>query len=509
MKKIKKDNSGFTLVELLIAIVIIAIVMIPMYSNFRQSTYLNGKAKSAMDATNMASNIMEGLNAYAPDEIILGFYSVDKRTVSNNALSGLNILPNEVTFPSGSTGGYGDLKNVAITTDADGNVTSSYAEINLDTRAMTAGGSGYSYAGALYAETLNGSDAPERDAEYLKVKKSADDKYYFYIQNAQQARGTYDLIVELDASASSGYSGDINNDGIIDTGSGETERYNDYESAELTSINPLFDGVYTDSANALKEAEAFFFTKYTGSGSLKTGDLYPYLERTCAVTVMRDTNNFAKVICTNYYKIRNDGWVNLPVSGTHVNLGADFGSAGLSHTLSDVVVFDGSVYKQEPRDIYIYYMPNYNSKSGKLLDHFSVANVSNIPVNIHIVRLKTDETTTALEQNYCSELTITDDASDGYQTQIYSNLRDDITKSNADNQTNRNNFLRCRVTINGVSIASATPAYQEIVHENGGVKTEVTDRLYGLKIYVYKEGAAANGFSRDDLITTFDGSSSQ
>ena len=36
MKKIKKDNSGFTLVELLIAMAIIAIVLTPLYSNFRQ-----------------------------------------------------------------------------------------------------------------------------------------------------------------------------------------------------------------------------------------------------------------------------------------------------------------------------------------------------------------------------------------------------------------------------------------------------------------------------------------
>lgn len=503
MKNIKKDNSGFTLVELLIAIVIIAIVMIPMYSNFRESTYLNGKAKAAMDATNMASNIMEGLSAYAPDEIILGFYSVDKRNVSNNSLPELNILPNEVQL----TAGYGDLKNVTITTDAEGNVTDTQAEINLNTKGMTAGGSGYSYAGALYAETLNGAAAPERSNEYLKVKKSADDKYYFYIEGAKQARGTYDLIIELDASASSGYSGDLNNDGIIDTGAGESERYNDYESAEITSINPLFDGVYTDSSNAMSDAEAFFFTKYNGYGNLQAGDLYPYLERTCVITLMRDVDGFAKIMCTETYKIRSDGWVSLPVSGTWMDLNSSFDTN--VHTLSSVTVFDGSVYKQEPRDIYIYYMPNYQSKDGKVLDNFQISNASNIPVNVHIVRLKTAETTDALETTYRSSLTISDDASDGYQTQIYSNLRDNIMKSNADNQVNRNNFLRCRVTINGAWIASATPVYQEIVHENGGVKTAVMDRLYGVTIYVYEEGAAANGFSRDDLITIFDGSSSQ
>lgn len=508
MKNIKKDNSGFTLVELLIAIVIIAIVMIPMYSNFREATYLNGRAKAAMDATNMASNIMEGLSAYTPDEIILGFYSEDKRHVSDNTLPALNILPNEVSLADGGSAGYGDLKNVSITTDADGNVTATQAEINLNTNIMTPGGSGYSYATALYAETRSGSDVPERNAEYLKIKKSADDKYYFFIQGAEQARGTYDVIVELDASADSGYSGDLNNDGVIDTAASETERYNDYESAELTSINPLFDGVYTDSANAKSEAEAFFITKYTGSGSLKAGDLVPYLKRTFTVTVQNDAEGNAQITGTDIYSLAGSGWVNTPVSGTSVDLGWQF-SSYTSYTLPAVTIFDGSVYKQAPRNIYIYYIPNYRSTAGSVLDNFVIDNADNIPLNVHLIRLKTAETTEALETGYRSSLEIVDDATDGYQTQVYSNLRDNIMQNDTANKTNRNDFNRCKVTINGTWITTATPAYQEIVHENGGVKTEVSDRLYGVKIYVFKEGAAASGFSRDDLITTFDGSSSQ
>ncbi|MBP3458325.1 MAG: prepilin-type N-terminal cleavage/methylation domain-containing protein [Lachnospiraceae bacterium] len=507
MKNIKKDNSGFTLVELLIAIVIIAIVMIPMYSNFRESTYLNGRAKAAMDATNMASNIMEGLSAYAPDEIILGFYSVDDRHVSNNALPELNILPNEVQL----SGGYGDLKNVSITTDADGNVTASQAEINLNTKTMTSGGSGYSYANALFAETLNGAAAPERSAEYLKVKKSANDKYYFYIEGAKQARGTYDVIIEMDASADSGYSGDLNGDGVIDTSASESERYNDYEAAEITSMNPLFDGVYTDSSNGRDEAAAHFVSKFNIQWAhIVAEDLYPYLIRTLTITIERDINNFAVIRATETYSINKAaGGVQMPVSGCWVDLNTCFDGPNSYVPSSGVTIFDGSVYKQEPRDIYIYYIPNYKSTTTSVLDNFEINNVDDIPVNVHMVRLKTNETTEALESTYRSSLKITDDATDGYQTQIYSNLRDNILKNNADNQTNRNDFTRCRVTINGVAVMSATTAYQEMVHENGGVKTEVKDRLYSVRIFVYKEGAAADGFKRDDLITTFDGSSSQ
>jgi hypothetical protein len=51
--------------------------------------------------------------------------------------------------------------------------------------------------------------------------------------------------------------------------------------------------------------------------------------------------------------------------------------------------------------------------------------------------------------------------------------------------------------------------YNEIVHENGGVRTEVEDRVYAVKMYVYSEGAAAAGFPESMKITEFDGSALQ
>ena len=51
--------------------------------------------------------------------------------------------------------------------------------------------------------------------------------------------------------------------------------------------------------------------------------------------------------------------------------------------------------------------------------------------------------------------------------------------------------------------------YDEVVHDTGGIKTEKEDRMYGIKMYVYDQGAANAGFPDDMLITEFSGSSLQ
>ena len=491
MKQIKKDNRGFTLVELLIAVVVIAIVMIPLYSNFRQSTYLNSKAKAAMDATNMASNIMEGLSAYSAEEIILGFYSVDPRSISDNTLPKLGIVPNEVEI----TGSYGDVLA------AGDNRTKSFNSSLLPTDGSTC-----DYSSALYAEPLNPSTTiTSPSVENLKVKKSSSDKYYFYIEGAKQARGTYDVLVEMDASKDSKYSGDENRNGIIDNG--EVERYNDYESAQLTSVNPLFDGVYTEGASQRANAAAAFIThRKDTSKILYESDLYPYLNRKLTVTVSKDANDFIHITGQTTFSIMNKQPVTLN-GARYDDLKNSFDIA--EYNLPDVTIFDGSVYKQAPRNVYLYYEGNYESVHDHVIDNFIVVNAADVDVNFHIMRLKTSETTSALESNYRSSLAVIDDHIDGFQTRIFSNLRDDLTKSNADNKTNRENMDRCAVTINGAGKGTKDSDYNTVISDNGGVEKEVFDRLYKVTMYVYEEGAAAAGFPADQLITKFDGSSAQ
>ena len=55
----KKDNKGFTLLELLIAVIILAIVVVPMLRSFATSYRVNARSREIMRATTLAQNEME------------------------------------------------------------------------------------------------------------------------------------------------------------------------------------------------------------------------------------------------------------------------------------------------------------------------------------------------------------------------------------------------------------------------------------------------------------------
>ena len=490
MKKIKKDNSGFTLIELLIAIAIIAIVLTPLYSNFRQSTYLNGKAKKAMDATNMASNLMEGLSAYTPEEIILGFYSNDSVAGSiPERHNTLNIMPNEVTVAE-----YGDL------IPGSGGYTKGFITSDL-----VLGLGSYDYTGANYAQS-RGATASQPSMDQLKIKESPSGKYYFFAEGVHQARGTYDIVVELDTTHETGFSGDVNEDGVIDS----TEVYgiNDYESAQITNVNPLFDGVYTESVSQRQNAAAALLAKKTNPGiNLEPTDLYPGMARTINVVIEKDpSTGFVSVIVKDQYQIVSN--FSTP-GGQWVDLNNVFAGQTLIYSTTDKIVFDGSTYQQDPRSIYVYYNGNYYSNNTNYLDRFIIDNPDHIPVDLYLVRIKSSDTTETLENTYASSLRVNDVTGTG-DVNIYSNLRDNILKTDAQNATNRGDFRRCLTNIENRTVYSIPDAdYERVVHDTGGVKKEAEDRMYSVKMYVYDEGAANAGFPADMLVTEFTGSSLQ
>lgn len=81
-------NAGFSLVEMLIAVVILAIIVVPTLRLFVSSARINGKAKQSQRATTVAQDIMEGLKAYNIEELreqfnnpMEGFYVMDSKLI--------------------------------------------------------------------------------------------------------------------------------------------------------------------------------------------------------------------------------------------------------------------------------------------------------------------------------------------------------------------------------------------------------------------------------------------
>ncbi|MBR5348098.1 MAG: prepilin-type N-terminal cleavage/methylation domain-containing protein [Lachnospiraceae bacterium] len=63
MKKQKNTNAGFTLVELLIASVILALAIIPLFQTIVMSGRLNAKSRDMLKGTDLGQNLMERVTA--------------------------------------------------------------------------------------------------------------------------------------------------------------------------------------------------------------------------------------------------------------------------------------------------------------------------------------------------------------------------------------------------------------------------------------------------------------
>lgn len=89
-RKLNRD-AGFSLLELLIAVIILAIIVIPLMNLFLTSNRLNIKSRQTLRATTAAQDIMEGLKAYNIEELKAqfadppksDFYVIDSRLIKN------------------------------------------------------------------------------------------------------------------------------------------------------------------------------------------------------------------------------------------------------------------------------------------------------------------------------------------------------------------------------------------------------------------------------------------
>lgn len=72
----KKGNKGFSLVEVMIAITILAIIVTPFLASFLRATKINAKSRKMLRATTIAENVMEGLSGFLIEDISKQFNDI-------------------------------------------------------------------------------------------------------------------------------------------------------------------------------------------------------------------------------------------------------------------------------------------------------------------------------------------------------------------------------------------------------------------------------------------------
>ena len=104
MKK-KKDNKGFTLIEVVIAVVILAIVVSPFVGNFIQSSKMNLESRKNLNAMTLAQDMIEGMSSYNATDLLDVLKKADTETIENK------ILPSGATYTQSSSGENASLSS--------------------------------------------------------------------------------------------------------------------------------------------------------------------------------------------------------------------------------------------------------------------------------------------------------------------------------------------------------------------------------------------------------------
>lgn len=326
MKK-RINNKGLTLVELLIAVSILAILVLPLLSAFVQSSRTNAKAKTRLNASELAYNIMEGLEHVTLEKVAYQF---------NYSGEGFDLFS--------TTGGatlceLEDIKGrlVPVTKTEDVRTEVSNKEDLITSSIIKMSDGTYKFAG--------------QDSH----------KYYFYAKDITIDKKKYSALITIDAKTNE--SGTVN------------EKVNNSAVASMESVDTTFDAISANTDTA-HDVIADIQNIYNLT-NLKEEDI----SRTITVDVSRNSKTGVSQVKVSYrysfYDVKRGKNVTFPEPGTIYE--NDYTS----------VVFDNSSHKNDSlRSIFLLYYPWYSSKDVFPIntDSIVINNPDYLPCTMHIIK---------------------------------------------------------------------------------------------------------------------------
>ena len=178
MRRLKDDNSGLSLIEVLVAMIILAIVVTPFLHSFFTTANANTKAKKIHKATTVAQSVLEGIKAESVESIAKQFNypGANWRITSTSAINGGANLSGHVA---------------ELSYDATSNsysVVKKYEDVP---------------AGVADKKSLVTSSAYSEDGgTNVEFLPNASGVYYYAIDTLKEDKSTYDVLVKLDTTSS-------------------------------------------------------------------------------------------------------------------------------------------------------------------------------------------------------------------------------------------------------------------------------------------------------------------
>ncbi len=431
------DNRGMSLVELLLAVVILAIIVVPLLHAFVSSARVNRKSRLTAKVTTLGQDVMEGLKAYSVEDLAYefdypaggisehpqGFQLIAPKMIGDAPTLATNVM--ELKYDS-SSGKY------------------TKCSVGTDSSVTLVGGSEHVFKGV-----------PGKT-------------YYFAMTN-----------VSSEDSASSNYKADIfiKLDPQKYTGSGVTNagaQHNDQPMADLSSMDTTKDAFFLESGS-------------------QVNTVYSQLDALGAAFPNHNAFDISKVINV---KAENDAGGKLKVTYEFI-----YSATGAS---SDVTYPSNpalSAVKYTTLDnVYLFYMPSYNSTG----DIINFTNSTNNEVNFNLVKRQitsgdglipaytVDDYGVLLskESGYHCTVNVTDVGAS--KTTLKTNVKNNLAALIPGGSLSSNDIFKD--TLTGVTINDGSGGVKNVAGEIEG------DRIYDVTIEIYEAGAINSGLNSGGTI---------
>ena len=513
-----RRNAGMSMIEIIIAVAIFAITAAVLLQAFVISGRINRKSGTYLEATTVAQNIMEEIKAKSFEEVSLAFnYPVD--SVKNTTrLTFLNSQRSRI-----ETGSLG-ISEVIRTTDIADSSRSSYDPVvryreDLDESKVTAsviskdGGKTYEFNPRTSGENAS--------------------KYYFELTNIENDKESFDALVTFDGSKTSGYKKKTSTN--TETGK------NDYEMPNISKIDSKTNALLIEEKDVNKENLAQQMTQWFNSSFTSKAeteiqtirdDIYTHSVK---ILTIRVEENSGTVKAVSSRTLDPWKWINEKYSQY---LNSEYSSDGKQkENIIDTgeTTFYSSDAGENLKNIFVFYYPNYNSTSSvNPYDQIVFDNSINYELNLYVSKQADEDGTDTeskpthdQESRYRMALTIKENPAERGKTnwntnpglyravtKLRTNLDYDIsgTEAGGDQTSSRLKINQMTLTYQAVNTSGVSGlkvsgnSAKKILDCNSLDDRESEDRIYTVKVDVYKAGAAAKNFPDSDLIASLEGS---
>ena len=446
----QQDNRGMTLVELLVAIVLLAIVVVPLLHVFITAAKTNLKARERLRITTAAQDIMEGLKA---DSIAELAYQFDYPEVSHAANPNIKAA-NEFHLIRKSliNGGSGGIQEVRAVIDETTREVTSITPVN---------------AAETDENKVPSVHSVDGGVTYEFVEKP-DGKYYFTLENVTLQNASFDALIEVDATP-------YRAGGSV---SADTARHNEKEIINISTMDTRYDAFYVQTADMVTTVLQEMNATYTPATPVKAEDLKMEITMKVSNTVAPTGINMTKAAIN--YTFSTGGTTPYVVS-------------------KDYDFFSNYATGAELRNVYLFYFPLYG---GIAPDKITYENQDGVPTTLHVIKQEPVDTTNLAykETNYHCDFTIKEigdrvDPLTKFRTNLDTNLFDAYTAGVAPTPLNG-----IRYYLNSTLLSNANFNVDTLSGE------ETVDRIFDVTIDLYEAGSLGGGFPLEDKLTTLTGS---